>query len=196
MLEMRGVGICHSIPTRGDVKPRIRKPQSFVPDSMDWKILSMLQENARIANVDLAERVNLSPSPCLARVRRLEESGLISRYVTLLNSEAVGLGVSVFVQVRLERQVEATLNAFEKAVSVRSEVMECYLMTGTSDYLLRVVVSDLGEFQRFVTDLSKHAGVGNIQSSVALKQVKYKTALPLPAGRLPGSLLSSRKLGA
>jgi Lrp/AsnC family transcriptional regulator, leucine-responsive regulatory protein len=152
-------------------------------DSIDWKILSVLQENARIANVDLAERVNLSPSPCLARVRGLEEAGFINRYVTLLNPKAVGLGVSVFVQVRLERQVEASLNAFEKAVSARPEVMECYLMTGTSDYLLRVVVSDLPEFQRFVTDLSKIPGVGNIQSSVALKQVKYKTALPLPVGR-------------
>ncbi len=80
--------------------------------------------------------------------------------------------MSVFVQVRLERQVEASLNAFEKAITVRPEVMECYLMTGTSDYLLRVVVSDLQEFQRFVTDLSKIAGLGNIQSSVALKQVK------------------------
>ena len=79
----------------------------------------------------------------------------------------------MFVQVRLEKQVEASLNTFEKAIAARPEVMECYLMTGSSDYLLRVVVSDLQEFQRFVTD-------GNIQSSVALKQVKYKTALPLP----------------
>ena len=118
--------------------------------------------------------------PCLARVRSLERNGFISRYVTLLDASAVGLGVSVFVQVRLERQIEASLNVFESAVSVRPEVMECYLMTGASDYLLRVVVSDLQEFQRFVTDVSKIPGVGNIQSSVALKQVKYKTALPLP----------------
>ncbi|HVA00100.1 MAG TPA: Lrp/AsnC ligand binding domain-containing protein, partial [Terriglobia bacterium] len=86
-----------------------------------------------------------------------------------------------FVQVRLERQVEPSLIAFEKAVSARPEVMECYLMTGTSDYMLRVVVADLQEFERFVTDvLSRIPGVGNIQSSVALKQVKYSTALPLP----------------
>jgi Lrp/AsnC family transcriptional regulator, leucine-responsive regulatory protein len=152
----------------------------FEPDSIDLQILSLLQDNARIANVNLAEKVGLSPSPCLARVKALEREHVISRYVTLLNPESVRLGVSVFVQVRLERQVEASLNAFEKAVTVRSEVMECYLMTGTSDYLLRVVVADLHEFQRFVTDLSKISGVGNIQSSVALKQVKYKTALPLP----------------
>ena len=157
--------------------------QPFEPDIIDWRILSALQENARIANIDLAERANLSPSPCLARVRRLEDAGFINRYVTLLKPEFVGLGVSVFVQVRLERQIEASLNAFERAVIARPEVMECYLMTGNSDYLLRVVVSDLLEFQTFVTDLSKIPGVGNIQSSVALKQVKYKTALPLPVGR-------------
>lgn len=150
-------------------------------DLIDWKILALLQDDARIANVELAEKVNLSPSPCLARVRVLERKGYISRYVALLRPEAVGLGVSVFVQVRLERQIEAGLKAFEKAVTVRPEVMECYLMTGTSDYLLRVAVSDLVEFQRFVMDLSKLSGVGNIQSSIALKQVKYQTALPLPS---------------
>lgn len=151
-------------------------------DSIDWNILRALQDNARIANVDLADKVNLSPSPCLARVRALERGGFISRYVTLLDPAAVGLGVSVFVQVRLERQVEPSLNVFEKAIAARPEVMECYLMTGTSDYLLRVVVPDLQEYLKFVTDLSKISGVGNIQSSVALKQVKYKTALPLPHG--------------
>lgn len=149
-------------------------------DLIDWSILSALQDDARLANVDLADKVHLSPSPCLARVKTLEREGFISRYVTLLNPQAVGLGVSVFVQVRLEKQVEASLNTFEKAIAARQEVMECYLMTGSSDYLLRVVVSDLQEFQRFVTDLSRIPGVGNIQSSVALKQVKYKTALPLP----------------
>jgi Lrp/AsnC family transcriptional regulator, leucine-responsive regulatory protein len=149
-------------------------------DSIDWKILMALQNEARIANVDLAERVNLSPSPCLARVRALEREGIISRYVTLLDPSALGFGVSVFVQVRLDRQVESSLIAFEKAVTARPEVMECYLMTGTSDYLLRVVVSDLQEFQRFVTGvMSRIPGVGNIQSSFALKQVKYSTALPL-----------------
>ena len=152
-------------------------------DSIDWQILSVLQENARIANVDLADRVHLSPSPCLARVRSLERDGIISRYVALLDARAVGRGVSLFVQVRLEKQVKGALNAFERAVVKRPEVMECYLMTGPSDYLLRVVVSDLDEFQVFVTDfLSRLPGVGGIQSSVALKQVKYQTALPLPSG--------------
>jgi Lrp/AsnC family transcriptional regulator, leucine-responsive regulatory protein len=149
-------------------------------DSIDWKILAVLQQDARMANVDLCEKVNLSPSPCLARVNALEKTGVIHRYVALLDPAAVGLGVSVFVQVRLEKQVEAALITFENAVAARPEVMECYLMTGTSDYLLRVVVADLQEFQQFVLDLSKIPSVGNIQSSFALKQVKYKTALPLP----------------
>jgi len=165
-----------------------RKLHSLELDSTDWKILAVLQDNARIANVDLAEKVNLSPSPCLARVKRLEREGLISRYVTLLNSAAIGLGVNVFVQVRLEKQVGTSLSVFEEAVKARPEVMECYLMTGTSDYLLRVAVSDLEEFQHFVTEIvAKIPGVGNIQSSFALKQVKYKTSLPLPgeAARTP-----------
>jgi DNA-binding Lrp family transcriptional regulator len=150
-------------------------------DDIDWKILAILQDHARIPNVDLAAKVDLSPSPCLARVKALERSGLIRRYVTLLDSAALGLGVSVFIQVRLERQVERALNAFEQAVAGRPEVMECYLMTGTSDYLLRVIVADLDAFQEFVVGfLSRIPGVGNIQSSFALKQVKYKTALPLP----------------
>jgi Lrp/AsnC family leucine-responsive transcriptional regulator len=150
-------------------------------DSLDWKILAALQDDARVTNAKLSEVVNLSPSPCLARVKALEKAGFISRYVTLLDPRTVGLGVSVFVQVRLEKQVETALNAFEEAIAARPEVMECYLMTGSSDYLLRVVVTDLQEYQRFVTDVSKISGVGNIQSSVALKQVKYKTALPLPS---------------
>jgi DNA-binding Lrp family transcriptional regulator len=149
-------------------------------DEIDWKILAKLQENARIANVELADEVHLSPSPCLARVRALERQGFIRRYVTLLDPRAIGLGVNVFIQVRLERQIDSALKSFEAAVIHRSEIMECYLMTGTSDYLLRVVVSDLDAFQEFVTDfLAKIPGVGNIQSSIALKQVKYKTALPI-----------------
>lgn len=150
-------------------------------DRIDWGILAALQENGRISNVDLASKVHLSPSPCLARVKALEESGVISRYVALLEPVAAGLSVSIFVQVTLDRQIEAALTTFEEAVTRRPEVMECYLMTGASDYLLRVVVADLERFRTFVVDfLSRIPGVGNIQSSVALKRVKYQTALPLP----------------
>jgi DNA-binding Lrp family transcriptional regulator len=149
-------------------------------DSIDRNILSVLQENGRITNVELAEKVGLSPSPCLVRTKSLEEDGFVRQYAALLNARAVGLGVNIFVQVSLDRQVEPSLKAFESAISKRTEVMECYLMTGTSDYLLRVVVGDLDEYQLFVTEfLAKVSGVGSIRSSVALKQVKYNTALPL-----------------
>ncbi|HYG54860.1 MAG TPA: Lrp/AsnC family transcriptional regulator [Burkholderiales bacterium] len=151
-------------------------------DAIDYKILEHLQRDARISNVDLARAVNLSPSPCLARVRALEADGTIARYVTLLDAKRLGLTVSVIVQVTLEKQVEPALDAFEKAVRERPEVMECYLMTGDADYLLRVLVPDVPAFERFILDfLSRVPGVGNIKSSFALKQVKYQTALPLPA---------------
>lgn len=156
-------------------------------DATDWKILARLQDNARLSNVELARAVNLSPSPCLARVRRLEEGGLISRYVTLLDALALGLTVSVFIQVRLERQVEKALEIFERAIAERPEVMECYLMTGDSDYMLRVMVADVQALERFIVDfVAKIPGVGNLKSSFALKQVKYKTALPLQ-GAVPAA---------
>ena len=150
-------------------------------DSIDLKILEQLQKNGRMPNVELARAVHLSPSPCLARVRALEASGHIARYVTLLDPLKLGLTVSVFIQVRLEKQVERALEAFEQAMRGRPEVMECYLMTGDADYLLRVVVPDVQALERFIVDfLSRVPGVGNIKSSFALKQVKYQTALPLP----------------
>jgi DNA-binding Lrp family transcriptional regulator len=155
-------------------------------DAIDRKILDRLQDDARLSNVELARAVNLSPSPCLARVRRLEESGLIRRYVTLLDPVKLGLTVSVLVQVTLEKQIEPALETFEKAIRARGEVMECYLMTGDADYLLRVVVPDVPAFERFILDfLSRVPGVGNIKSSFALKQVKYQTALPLPPREAP-----------
>lgn len=149
-------------------------------DAIDCRILQCLQDDARIANADLARRVFLSPSPCLRRVRRLEEMGVIRRHVTLLDPAAIGLPVSVFVQVSLERQVDDALAEFERRIVARPEVMECYLMTGDSDYLLRVVAADLDAFQRFLLDhLTRIPGVASIKSSFALKQVSYRTALPL-----------------
>lgn len=156
----------------------------FEPDGTDTRILRELQENARLTNVELAQRVHLSPSPCLARVRALEAEGIISRYVTLLDPAKLGIDLSVFIQIRLERQVEQALEAFEAAMSRTPEVMECYLMTGDSDYLIRVVVEDVRALERFILDgLAKIPGVANIRSSIAIKQVKYKTALPLAAPR-------------
>jgi Lrp/AsnC family leucine-responsive transcriptional regulator len=151
-------------------------------DAIDWRILGLLQGDARLSNVELAKAVGLSPSPCLNRVRALEQAGYIGRYVTLLDALRVGLKVSVFIQVTLERQIEPALGTFEKAIRGRPEVMECYLMTGDADYLLRVVVPDIQVLEDFILNfLSRVPGVGNIKSSFALKQVKYQTALPLPA---------------
>ena len=116
-------------------------------DPIDLRILAELQEDARLSNVELASRVGLSPSPCLARVRALEASGLIARYVTLLDPSAFGLTVSVFIQVSLDKQIDSSLTRFEMAISNMPEVMECYLMTGESDYLLRVVVADVPALQ-------------------------------------------------
>ena len=158
-----------------------QKISEITLDETDWRILGVLQENARIANAELAEKVYLSPSPCLRRVRELERAGLIQRYVSLLDPLKLGLTVSVFIQVSLEKQMRNALDTFENSVLAREEVMECYLMTGDADYLLRVVVSGMPALERFIVDyLAKIPGVSNIRSSFALKQVKYKTALPLP----------------
>ena len=149
-------------------------------DAIDRRILARLQDNARLTNVELAEAVGLSPSPCLRRVRELEQSGTIRRYVALLDPTAIGLPVSVFVNVTLERQVETALERFEAAILKRPEVMECYLMTGDADYLLRVVTADLSAYERFLVEhLTRVPGVASIKSSFALKQVKYRTALPM-----------------
>lgn len=149
-------------------------------DAVDIRILTELQKSAKITNVGLAARVNLSPSPCLARVRSLEERGVIDRYVALLDPLAVGLHVSVFIQISLERQTKDALDIFEAAIRERPEVMECYLMSGDADYLLRVVVPDVQALERLIIDkLTPISVVSKIRSSFALKQVKYDTALPL-----------------
>jgi len=164
--------------------PMAQRAGSEALDEIDRRILARLQEDARISNADLARAVALSPSPCLRRVRALEERGVIRRFVALLDPVALGLGVSVFVQVRLERQVEQALERFEAALLGRPEVLECYLMTGDADYLLRIVVPDLPAYERFLVDhLTRVPGVASIRSSFALKQVKYSTALPLETKR-------------
>lgn len=155
-------------------------------DRIDRRILELLQEDGRQPNNELAERVGLSPSPCLRRVKALEETGVISRYVALVDPASVDLPVNIFVSVSLDRQVEERIDAFEAAVMDRPEVLECYLMTGDADYLLRVVVPDLASYERFLKEhLTRVPGVASIRSSFALKQVRYRTALPLnhlPAG--------------
>ena len=151
-------------------------------DRIDREILHHLQSNARLTNLELAERINLSASPCLRRVKLLEERGIIRRYATLLDPRQVGLPISVFVSVSLRSQDRQALIEFEHSVQDCSEVMECYLMTGTSDYLLRVVVPDLDAYETFLSaKLTNIASVANIQSSFSLKQVVYRTELPIPA---------------
>ena len=149
-------------------------------DAIDLKILDVLQRNARISNAELAQSVGLSPSPCLRRIRNLEKAGVISKYAAILDQTVVELSISVFVQVTLERQVESALETFERLIRERAEVLECYLMTGDADYLLRIVVPDVAAYEQFLKDhLTRIPGVSSIKSSFALNRVKYETALPI-----------------
>lgn len=149
-------------------------------DKIDIEILKFLQADSSLSNVELAEKVYLSPSPCARRVKILKENGYVRGSVTLLDPEKVGLPVNVFIQVSLSHQVKKNLQQFEKEVAQWSEVMECYLMTGDFDYLIRVAVPDLRSYQHFLdTRLTLVKGVDNIRSSFSLKQVRYKTELPL-----------------
>jgi len=149
-------------------------------DSIDIKILEALQADASLSNVELAKRIHLSPSPCLARVRALEASGLIRQYVALLDPNLLGLQLNVFISISLKQQSREALQAFEERISIRDEVMECYLMTGDADYLIRVAVPDMQALEGFILEqLSPISQVEKIRSSFALKQVRYKTALPL-----------------
>lgn len=150
-------------------------------DAIDRKILAALQRDGRMSIAELAADVGLSASPCLRRVRALEDSGLIARYVAVLDQRKAGLPVSVFVSIKLERQQEEALDAFSSAIRAWPEVLECYLMTGPRDYLVRVVVADLDAYERFLKHkLTRLEGIASIESSFALEQVKYSNALPLP----------------
>jgi Lrp/AsnC family leucine-responsive transcriptional regulator len=149
-------------------------------DALDRKILEALQADGRMTLADLSAKVGLSPSPCLRRVRSLERSGVIARYVAVLDQRRVGLPVSVFVSIKLEKQKQESLDRFAKAVERWPEVLECYLMTGSRDYWLRVVVPDLEAYERFVKQkLTRLEGIASIESSFALEQVKYTNVLPI-----------------
>jgi DNA-binding Lrp family transcriptional regulator len=150
-------------------------------DAVDLRILRELQQDGSLTNVELARRVHLSPSPCLARVKALEANGVIRQYVALADPKAVGLGLSVFINISLKEQSRESLAEFERRIAEHDEVMECYLMTGDSDYLIRVAVADIAALERFILEqLTPIPGIEKIRSSFALKQVRYKTALPLP----------------
>jgi Lrp/AsnC family transcriptional regulator, leucine-responsive regulatory protein len=149
-------------------------------DRYDRSILRILQREGRLANSELAERVNLSESACLRRVRALEAAGLIEGYTAILNQQKAGLGVNVFVSITLERQERADMAAFEQAVRTVPEVMECYLMTGEYDYLLRVVVADTADFERLHSrHLTSLPHVSRLHSSFALRTVQKSRELPV-----------------
>lgn len=150
-------------------------------DAVDLRILTELQQDSSLSNVELARRVHLSPSPCLMRVKHLESEGVIQRYVALCDTKSLGLGLNVFISITLKEQSRKALAEFEQRIAEHDEVMECYLMTGDSDYLIRVALADIAALERFILNqLTPIAGVEKIRSSFALKQVRYKTALPLP----------------
>jgi Lrp/AsnC family leucine-responsive transcriptional regulator len=149
-------------------------------DAIDRKILGVLQADGRTTMQDLAEQVGLSVSPCHRRVKLLEQRGVISRYMALVDQKSLGLHVSVFISIKLVRQKEEDLERFAKAISGWEEVLECYLMTGNRDYLLRVVAADLSSYETFLkTKLTRLDGIASIESSFALSQVKYTIALPV-----------------
>jgi Lrp/AsnC family leucine-responsive transcriptional regulator len=156
--------------------PRIRLNRT------DHRLLEILQREGRLSNQDLAERVALSPSACLRRVRALEESGVIRGYAALIDPRRVGLGLVAFVTVKLEKRGRMPTDTFAQAVKDWPEVVACHAMTGEMDYLLRVVVEDLGHFSRFVMEsLLKQPGVIDVKSSFVLEEVKETTVLGLPA---------------
>jgi Lrp/AsnC family transcriptional regulator, leucine-responsive regulatory protein len=156
--------------------------QSVKLDEIDRKILVALQVNGRMPINDLAEKIGLSSSPCARRVRLLEEAGVIKGYAVLIDQAKVGLPISAFASIKLERQREEELDRFSKAISAWPEVVDCYLMTGQRDYLMRIVVNDLVAYERFLKDkLTRLKGVASIESSFALGEIKRTHVLPIRA---------------
>jgi len=144
-------------------------------DQIDHRILKELQTDARISHQDLSERVGLSPSPCARRIRRLESEGFITGYSAVVDEMRMGFGFSVFVSVKLDQQVDRRLVEFERAATLCPQIVECWLMTGSFDYLLRVSVADLNEFEQFLTGtLTKIVGVASIESSIPIRRVKHQ----------------------
>jgi len=146
-------------------------------DQIDKKILAELQRNARLSHQELSERVGLTATPCARRVRNLEKSGVITGYSASIEESRIGFAFSVFVSVRLDHQIDDRLLNFEREVSIMPEVVDCWLMTGNRDYLMRVAVSDLNEFEQFLTGrLTKVEGVASIESSIPIRRVKQQMA--------------------
>ncbi|SRR6056297_1812615 len=150
-------------------------------DRIDRRILTAMQDNARISNLELAEAVGLSPTPCSRRVKRLEESGIIQRHVTLLDQSRLGLKLTAFIGISMDRHTPDRFETFEAEVSTYPEVMSCSVVTGqASDYLLRAVVPDMTYYERFLLGrLTRIPGVSGVHSSFELRQILQRTALPL-----------------
>ena len=149
-------------------------------DTIDRKILRALQADGKISVGELSEKVGLSPSPCARRIRLLEKAGIIKGYAAIVDQKRVGLPISAFASIKLERQREEDLDRFEEAVSRWPEVLDCYLMTGQRDYLMRIVTADLEAYERFIKDkLTRLENIASIETSFALGQVKRSEALPI-----------------
>lgn len=148
-------------------------------DKIDRKIVRELQANARLSNQELADIIGLSPSPCLRRVRKLEEAGVLSGYTAIVDQEMYGLPVNVFVSIRLEIQNNQSIKIFEEGINNLDQVMECYLMTGSRDYLMRVVSADLKSYEDFIREeLTKIPGIASVESSFAFGNVKSCNVFP------------------
>lgn len=148
-------------------------------DAIDRKIIRTLQQNARLSNQELADEIGLSPSPCLRRVRNLEEKGVLSGYTAIVDQDKYGLPLTVFVHISLERHSDQCIKGFEYGISKLDEVMECYLMAGKSDYLLHVVSEDLKSYEKFVREkISTIPGISGIDSSFVFGRVKRKLEFP------------------
>ena len=153
--------------------------QQITLDKTDLKILQVLQENGRLTNVELAERISLSPSPCLRRLKQLEDAGIIRRYAALLSSAAVDLGLQAFIRVSISKAKDARED-FAQSVQEWPKVLSCFALTGETDYLLHAFFTDMNAFSHFVLDtLLSHHGVQDAQSSFVLKEIKTTTSLPL-----------------
>ena len=149
-------------------------------DNLDKKIVFELQKNGRLSNFEIAEKVGLSPSPCLRRIKNLEKNKIISGYTAIVNEELFGYPVTAFVSVRLENQTDGTLKQFEEGISSLVEVVDCWLVTGNRDYLLRVVAQNLKTYEKFMReDLTKIKGIASIETNFALGSVKTKQPLPI-----------------
>ena len=146
-------------------------------DEFDYKIIRLLIQDARQTHLEISDKIGLSPSPCARRIRKLEDAGLITGYTAKIDESMLGFDFTVFVSIKLDRQIDENLVDFEKNILRYPEVLDCWLMTGTYDYLLRVAVRDLNEFEHFLTGrLTKVSGVASIESSIPIRQVKGAAA--------------------